>query len=258
MTFFKKITETRLAQFLICAGVVFFFMPLSLFATWQFTTSGLQTDVTGGVTEWCGNGGAVLTPYHTETNGWTYSERVGKGVVFDSQSSPLAFSSAVTAEVSRVFVVASLARLSPHSTLVDAPSGVRIDVDPIPGEDWAYSENTYSNQVNFAVDGAVVTNAALGTHLYEVVFDTPLCASDIYIGNHPALALWKRGWQGSIYEIIVITESVTERELQAVRSYLARKWRLVRHQSIGEDEREVLRSMGIKTALAYATLMKLR
>ncbi len=70
MTILEKRTETRLAQFLICAGVVLFFVPLSLFATWQFTISGLQTDVNGGVTAWRGNGGAVLTPYHTETNGW--------------------------------------------------------------------------------------------------------------------------------------------------------------------------------------------
>ncbi len=94
--------------------------------------------------------------------------------------------------------------------------------------------------------------------LYEVVFDASVAASEIYIGNHPALAAWRRGWNGSVFEIIVIADAATERELQAVRSYLARKWRLVRHQSIGEDEREVLRSMGIKTALTYATLMKLR
>ncbi len=142
-------------------------MPLSLFATWQFTTSGLQTDVNGGVTEWRGNGGAVLTPYHTETNGWTYSERVGKGIVFNAQSSPLAFSPTVTVAVSRVFAVASLSRLSPHSTLVDAPGGLRVDVDPIPGEDWGFCDSAYSIGADFAVDGAVVTNAVLGTHLYD-------------------------------------------------------------------------------------------
>ncbi len=96
MEYDKKSTKKRLAQFLICAGVVLFFVPLSLLAAWQFTTSGLQTDVNGGVTKWRDNGGIALTPYHTETNGWTYSERVGKGIVFDAQSSPLAFSSAKT------------------------------------------------------------------------------------------------------------------------------------------------------------------
>lgn len=167
-----------------------------------------------------------LTSVHAATNGWSLAGRENRRIVFGGNTtSPLAFSDSTSNTISYVFAVVACSEPDTYATLIDAPCSIRFIPDSFNDEDVFFYESQLSNSVALSIN-AVQTHrftASTTLQLIEAAFDSPVPLNELYIGGTPATPAWKQSWEGDLAELILLNESQTEVQLNALRRYLALK-----------------------------------
>ena len=171
------------------------------------------------------DGSSALSSEHAATNGWSLAWRDGVLVCFDASTSPLAFPDSATGRVTRAIAVVVCEDAADHATLFDASCSVRFMPSPFPGDDRTFYESQLTNAVAVSID-AVNTNlfsSASGLRLIEAEFIPPCPLNEIYVGGAPATAAWAQSWRGGVAELILLPETPTDEQLNALGRYLALK-----------------------------------
>ncbi len=116
--------------------------------------------------------------------------------------------------------------------------------------------NTVALSVNATLTNRFSTRATF--QLIEAVFDSPVPLNELYIGGAPATAAWAQSWSGGIAELILLAETPTEDQLNALRRYLALKYGLaVRTESDGAIV-TTLSALGVDTAGLFNSVFLVR
>ncbi len=144
-------------------------------------------------------------------------------VCFDATTSPLAFPDSATGRISSAIAVVVCEDAADHATLFDASCSVRFMPSPFPDDDRTFYESQLTNAVTLSID-AVNTNLfpeASGLRLIEAEFEPPCPLNEIYVGGAPATAAWGQSWRGGVAELILLADTPTDEQLNALRRYLA-------------------------------------
>ena len=212
-------------------------MPLFAAPALQLVAKDFSTSL-GGVSWSSTRGDAVWRSAHSATNGWNLPVKFGGVVWFDGSGavSPIEFSAGVTGAVSYVFSVVECADGADFATLFDAPCPVRFDGDiwrdvkslSAAVADWEFESELLSQTNSIAINGkeASVMRIVSELQLVEARFDEAVELESFFVGGSPAHQLWSRGWRGGIAELILFSEVPDERVMNAVRRYLAVKFKV--------------------------------
>jgi len=214
--------------------------------------------------EWrAARGGASLVAVHPATNGWTASFADRGGVSFaatNGVASPLAFDIGTTGSVARVLLVADCTEAQPWSALLDAPSGAMLAPRAFAWDAVRFASSNCLGAVAVSVDG--LSDAAMpvdgAPHLVEISFPEPVPAPGLYLGGHPATPAWNRSWQGRVFETLFCFGEPSEKDADALRSYLSLRWRLGLDFDPPLDIAARLRALGVDSGSLYATILILR
>ena len=168
---------------------------------------------------------SALSSEHTATNGWSLAWKDDGRVCFDATTSPLAFPDSATGLVYRALAAVICEEAADHATLFDASCSVRFMPSPFPGADRGFYEYQLTNAVALSIN-ATPTNlfpAASSLQLIEAAFDPPCPLNEIYVGGAPATAAWGQSWRGGVAELILLADTPTDEQFNALRRYLALK-----------------------------------
>ena len=137
-----------------------------------------------------------------------------------------------------------------HATLIDAPCSIRFIPGPFNTPEAFFYESQLTNSVALSMN-ATPTNGftpVTARQLIEAVFDAPAPLNELYIGGAPATAAWAQSWSGGIAELILLDETPTEEQLNAIRRYLALKYGLAVSTESDGAIVSTLTAMGIDTS----------
>ena len=195
------------------------------------------------------DGRSMLLSEHTATNGWSLALKDGDMICFDSTTSPLAFPDSATGRVTRAFAVAACEEAADHATLFDASCSVRFMPSFFPEEERAFYGSQLTNAVAMSIN-ATSTDLfppASGLQVIEAEFEPPCPLNEIYVGGAPATAAWGQSWRGGVAELILLSETPTDEQLNALRRYLALKHGLAVPTESDSGIVATLAAMGIDT-----------
>ena len=214
----------------------------------QFVAAGFQSEA--GPPVWNAQRElSGMASEHAATNGWSLAWRDGGMVCFDDTTSPLAFPDSATGLVYRALAAVICEEAADHATLFDASCSVRFMPSPFPEEERAFYESQLTNAVTLSID-AVNTNLfpeASGLRLIEAEFTPPCPLNEIYVGGAPATAAWGQSWRGGVAELILLADTPTDEQLNALRRYLALKHGLAVPTESDSGIVATLAAMGIDT-----------
>lgn len=246
-------------------SVVFSILSVCAACAWgqnpayQFTATGFSA--TADCATWMAvDGSNTLTSVHTATNGWSLAVKDGGTVFFDSGvSSPFGFPDAVTNTVVYALTVVNCSAPSNHATLIDAPCSIRFLPNPF-GDSATFYESQLTSAVAFSINGTETNGltATASPQLVEAAFDAPCALNDIYIGGAPATAAWAQSWSGGISELILLAQTPSEEELNAIRRYLSIQHGLAVPTESDAGIATLLVSMGIDTGGLFNSVFLVR
>ena len=222
----------------ICAALLLtaptFAAPALQFVAKDFAVS------SSGISWPATRGNAVWQSAHSATNGWCLPVKSGGAVWFDGSGSgavsPIEFSVGTTGVAAYAFAVVECADGADFATLFDAPCPVRFGGDEwrdvknasAAAIDWKFESDLLSRTNSIAINGRETSVIRLVSELQlvEAQFDEAVALDRFFVGGSPAHLLWSRGWRGGIAELILFSEVPDERVMNAVRRYLAVKFRI--------------------------------
>ena len=215
----------------------------------QFTADGFSAtaDTATWNAGWASN---AMTSVHAATNGWNLAVKEGDTVFFDNGiSSPLGFPDSATNSVSYAFAVVKCVEAVDHATLIDAPCSIRFIPDPFNTPEAFFYESQTTNTVALSINATPTNHFSIGAafQLIEAAFYSPVPLNELYIGGAPATAAWEQSWSGGVAELILLAETPTEGQLNALRRYLALKHGLAVPTESDGAIVSMLTAMGIDT-----------
>ena len=226
----------------------------------QFTADGFSATADTAIWD-AVDGNSVMTSVHAVTNDWSLAIKEGGTVFFNNGvSSPLGFPDSATSNVSYAFAVVECAEAVDHATLIDAPCSLRFIPIAFSNDDAYFYESQLTNAVALSIN-ATQTNSFMPTatfQLIEAAFDSPTPLNELYIGGAPATAVWTQSWSGGIAELILLSETPTEEQLNALRRYLAIKYGLAVPTESDGAIVSTLTAMGVDIAGLFNSVFLVR
>jgi len=84
-----------------------------------------------------------------------------------------------------------------------------------------------------------------GYQLIEAEFEPPCPLNEIYVGGAPATAAWAQSWRGGVAELVLLADTPTGAQINALRRYLALKHGLAVPTESDGGIVATLKSMGV-------------
>ena len=247
-------------QVLIVVGVLGTIQNPACGKALQFTSVGFVA--TADTATWeAGWASKAMTSVHAATNGWSLAVKEGDTVFFDNGvSSPLGFPDSATNSVSYAFAVVKCVEAVDHATLIDAPCSIRFIPDPFNTLQANFYESQLTNTVALSVNATPTNRFSTGAafQLIEAAFYSPVPLNELYIGGAPATAAWEQSWSGGVAELILLAETPTEGQLNALRRYLALKYGLAVPTESDSAIVATLTALGVDTAGLFNSVFLVR
>ena len=179
--------------------------------------------------------------------------------------SPMEFGADEAGVVSHVFAVVECADGADFATLFDAPCPVRFSGDAWSDaasglSAWELERGLMARTNSIAINGEETFTLRLEARLQlvEARFDEAAALDSFFVGGSPAHSSWGRGWRGGIAELILFTRAPSERELNAVRRYLAVKFKIAAQTESDSEIVPLLAALGIDDFGVFNTVISVR
>ena len=197
----------------------------------------------------------VLSPVHENSSLWSQPRLETRRICFND-ASPLEFVGADTNLYNKIIVVADCNSLMPWSTLIDSSPALAANPVDFSNEAFTFSATNSVGSSCTIINGhegiEIPTNSSF---IVEFVLSNPTSLNNIYIGGSPATPYWNRSWDGCIYELLLLNESLTEQQYSALYTYLSLKYKIEVSVPVCVDSYGILKELGVKAGSVFTTII---
>ena len=158
----------------------------------------------------------VLSPVHENSSLWSQPRLESRRICFND-ASPLEFAGADTNLYNKIIVVADYNSLMPWSTLIDTIPALTTNPVAFSNDVFTFSTTNCIGSSSIIINGDESAEIPINSNfIVEFVLSNPTSLNNIYIGGSPATPNWNRSWDGCIYELLLLNESLTEQQYSAL------------------------------------------
>lgn len=201
------------------------------------------------------NSPTILSPVHENSSLWSQPRLETRKICFND-ASPLELTSADTNLYNKIIVVADCNSLMPWSTLIDTIPALVANPVAFSNEVFTFSTTNCIGSSSIIINGDESAEIPINSNfIVEFVLSSPTNINNIFIGGSPATPYWNRSWDGCIYELLLLNESLTEQQYSALYTYLSIKYKIEVSVPECANSYEILNDLGIKAGSVFTTII---
>ena len=215
----------------------------------------LITDISKVVSWKSVNTPTILSSVHETSSLWNQPHLETRRICFNN-ASPLEFAGDNTNLYNKIIVVADCNSLMPWSTLIDTIPALAANPVVFSNEVFTFSTTNCIGSSSTIINGSESTEIPINnSFIMEFVFSNPTSLNNIFIGGSPATPYWNRSWDGCIYELLLLNESLTEQQYSALYTYLSIKYKIEVNVPVCVDSYGILKELGVKAGSVFTTII---